>query len=136
MVRPYCQKGRARNMLRLIRTLTLFLSIAVACPAFAQESRHGAHRHLTNIVFSGLAGAVLGLSTLSFYGRPQDKLNNIGVGFAIGVIGGTLYSTYRAAAAPRDFYGLRDAPEPWALADDPRFTRVAGVRVVGYDFTF
>jgi hypothetical protein len=52
---------------------------------------------------AGIAGAILGLSTLSFYGRPQDKLSNIAIGFAIGVIGGAVYTTYKAASAPRDW---------------------------------
>ena len=41
---------------------------------------------------------------MSFYGRPQDKLNNIALGFAVGVIGGACYTTYKAATQPRDFY--------------------------------
>nr|HMN69320.1 hypothetical protein [Bdellovibrionales bacterium] len=78
-------------------------------------------RHIQNIIFAGLAGAVLGLSTLSFYGRPQDRLSNIAVGFAIGVISGTAYSTYKAAAEPKDFYNWQEAhPETWALFDNPR----------------
>lgn len=124
------------------RTLTsLFVTLALltsplASAADATPTSHGTHRHLTNIVFSGLAGAILGLSTLSFYGRPQDRLNNIAVGFAIGVIGGTIYTTYKAAAEPRDFYGLRDQPEPWALADNPRFERVRAPRFAAYEFSF
>ena len=41
---------------------------------------------LATILFAGLGGSILGLSTLSFYGRPQDKLQNIAIGFAVGVI--------------------------------------------------
>lgn len=69
-----------------------------------EKSEGGPRKQLTTIVFAGLAGAILGLSTLSFYGRPQDKLNNIALGFAIGVIGGAVYTTYKAATQPRDFY--------------------------------
>ena len=125
-------------MLRFIGTLILSSTLTFGSLIRAQEvtERHGTNRAITSIVFSGLAGAILGLSTLSFYGRPQDKLNNIGLGFAVGIIGGTIYTTYRAAAEPREFYGLRDQPEPWALADDPRFTRPDGVRVVNYEFEF
>jgi len=76
----------------------------------------GPRKHLSTIVFAGIAGAILGLSTLSFYGRPQDKMNNIAIGFAIGVISGTIYTTFRAASEPREFYGLRSGAEPelWA----------------------
>jgi hypothetical protein len=65
----------------------------------------GPRRQLATIIFAGLGGAVLGLSTLSFYGRPQDKLSNIAIGFAVGVIGGTVYVTYNAATNPQEFYG-------------------------------
>lgn len=65
----------------------------------------GPRRQLGTIIYAGLGGAVLGLSTLSFYGRPQDKLANIAIGFAVGVIGGTIAVTYSAATNPDDFYG-------------------------------
>lgn len=64
----------------------------------------GPRKQLATIIFAGLAGAVLGLSTLSFYGRPQDHLKNIAVGFAIGVMGGTGYVAYQATMRPEDFY--------------------------------
>jgi hypothetical protein len=67
----------------------------------------GPRKQLATIVYAGLGGAILGLSTLSFYGRPQDKLSNIAIGFAIGVISGTSYVTYKAASNPAEFYGLK-----------------------------
>jgi hypothetical protein len=99
-----------------IRFLMIVLSFALVLTApeigFAQKaagtnsekSGGGPRKQLTTIVFAGVAGAILGLSTLSFYGRPQDKLNNIALGFAIGVIGGAIFTTYKAATQPRDFY--------------------------------
>lgn len=125
-----------RSLTSLILTLALIASPAAFAASETTLTTHGAHRHLTNIVFSGLAGAIMGLSTLSFYGRPQDRLNNIAVGFAIGVIGGTIYTTYRAASEPRDFYGLRDRPEPWALYDNPRFARARAIDLAAYQFSF
>lgn len=65
---------------------------------------HGPKKQIATILFAGLAGATLGLSTLSFYGRPQDKLSNIAVGFAVGVIVGTGYTAFVAATRPRNFY--------------------------------
>lgn len=85
--------------------------LLVANFAFAQtttkkaDGTFGARRQLATIIFAGLSGAILGLSTLSFYGRPQDRLSNIAVGFALGIFAGTIYTTYRAAAKPGDFYG-------------------------------
>jgi hypothetical protein len=68
---------------------------------------------MATIVIMGLAGGILGLSTLSFYGRPQDYLSNIAIGFAIGVTAGTIYVTYRAARDPYDrrFQGVSFGPE-------------------------
>lgn len=89
-------------------------------PANAQAdgSTRGTRKRINYIVVAGLGGAVLGLSTLSFYGRPQDKLANIAIGFAFGVIAGTIMTTYQAASDPKEFYGLQRDPakaEIWAL---------------------
>ena len=97
--------------------LAVLMIVSVGSTSFAQqpppaqsEERSkpsgGPRRQLATILFTGLGGAVLGLSTLSFYGRPQDELKNIAIGFAFGVIAGTSYVTYKAATGPSDFYGL------------------------------
>ncbi len=115
-------------MRRFILSLIVVTLVTPFSPALAAGPRDraaesvstGPRKHLQTIVFAGLAGAILGLSTLSFYGRPQDKLSNIALGFAFGVITGTVYSTYKAATEPKDFYNLRDfaAPvESWAALD-------------------
>jgi hypothetical protein len=70
--------------------------------------KYGPSRQISTIVYMGLAGAVLGLSTLSFYGRPQDKLSNIPIGFGVGVVIGTIYMTYQAATDPDEFYRQSD----------------------------
>lgn len=91
------------------------LSLTLATPVYAQYppqgggaqiegTTSGPRKQLATIIFAGLAGAILGLSTLSFYGRPQDYLSNIAIGFAIGVIIGTGYTTYQAATKPYEFY--------------------------------
>ncbi|MCB0350187.1 MAG: hypothetical protein KDD38_03325 [Bdellovibrionales bacterium] len=64
----------------------------------------GTRKQLATIIFAGLSGAILGLSTLSFYGRPQDHLSNIAIGFAFGVIGGVTFTTYKAATKPYEVY--------------------------------
>jgi hypothetical protein len=71
----------------------------------------GPRKQLATILFAGLGGSILGLSTLSFYGRPQDHLANIAIGFAVGVIVGTAYVTYKAANDPRELYGNHYIPE-------------------------
>jgi hypothetical protein len=63
---------------------------------------------LTTILQFGLAGGALGLSTLSFYGRPQDKLAHIPVGMAIGIITGAIVSTSQMVAVPQDVTAQMD----------------------------
>lgn len=93
---------------RLICLILVVAFAVISSPsAWAQGQSYqpqGPKRQLATIIFAGLGGAVLGLSTLSFYGRPQDKLNNIAIGFAVGVISGTVYTTYKTATQPRSFY--------------------------------
>ena len=68
----------------------------------------GPRKQLATIVFAGLGGAILGLSTLSFYGRPQEKLSNIAIGFAFGIIAGTAFVTFKAATNPQELYGFSE----------------------------
>ncbi len=103
--------------------LSLALSFFVGATSFAQgptppagqseekTKANGPRKQLATIIFAGLGGAVLGLSTLSFYGRPQDNLSNIAVGFALGVITGTVLVTFRAATNPAEFYGTQFRPD-------------------------
>lgn len=106
-----------RRFLRVI--IPAVLTLTIASQSLAQgvgEQRSstlsGPRKQLATIVFSGLGGAVLGLSTLSFYGRPQEKLSNIVIGFAFGVFAGTAYVTYRAAKNPRELYGFDERIVP------------------------
>ncbi len=84
----------------------------------------GPRKQLATIIYAGLGGAVLGLSTLSFYGRPQDKLSNIAVGFAVGVITGTIAVTYSAATNPDEFYGSTPSRDD-LLGPAPSFSTLA-----------
>lgn len=97
----------------------------------------GPRRQLATILFAGLGGSILGLSTLSFYGRPQDKLSNIAIGFAVGVIAGTVYVTYKAANNPQELYGREYIPEleNLAQAQQLRVTEPTPLSA-SYTFTF
>lgn len=46
---------------------------------------------------AGAAGALLGLSTLSFVDKPSEHLSNIWTGAAIGVIAGVIFVAYNSA---------------------------------------
>jgi hypothetical protein len=126
--------SRITNVCFFIFTLSALMSL-VPSRAFAQSnvnaassenrpSAGGPRRQLATIIYSGLGGAVLGLSTLSFYGRPQDKLSNIAVGFAVGVITGTIVVTYNAATNPDEFYGVHPSREE-LLGPAPSFSALA-----------
>lgn len=57
----------------------------------SKSSNSSMRRSVATVMFSGLAGAVLGLSTLSFYGEPQENINNIWTGLAVGTLAGGIY---------------------------------------------
>lgn len=71
--------------------------------SFAQKStsaNNSLRRGVATVMFAGLAGAVLGLSTLSFYGEPQEHIGNIWTGLAIGVVSGSVYVLSRSSTTP------------------------------------
>ncbi len=117
-------------MVRLLKIILCFAIMASGSSSMAQNDDNqtsgrsaGPRKQIATIIFAGLAGGVLGLSTLSFYGRPQDKLANVPMGVGLGVIIGTIYTTFRAASAPREFLETGDnggwstgrEPESWTL---------------------
>ncbi len=48
---------------------------------------------VAKILLSSLGGAILGVSTLSFYDKPQDHLSNVAAGGLLGVLLGSAYVT-------------------------------------------
>lgn len=70
------------------------------------------------VVGGGLAGAVLGLSTLSFVEEPKDHTNNIVVGAAIGVIAGVAFVAFNQANQSKQ---LILGPQDEALYDPKEF---------------
>jgi hypothetical protein len=96
-------------------------SLAIAQNSLAQTSTTsgmtGFRRGLATIMFAGLGGAVLGLSTLSFYGEPQDHIGNIWTGLAVGVIGGTTYVlSQNSGPAPMALDPVPQPPKRFARA--------------------
>ena len=57
-------------------------------------------RGVAAVMFSTIGGAVLGLSTLSFYGKPQEHTDNITVGALIGLVAGVGYVVYDSNRQP------------------------------------
>ena len=110
---------------------------------FAQQRSEysNTRRNVATVIFSGLGGAVLGLSTLSFYGKPQDHTGNIYAGLGLGLLVGVGYVMMQSSDGP---YAL--APESLrrprlALSDFEEFGRSekpAGdsLPIAGYAWTF
>jgi hypothetical protein len=92
-------------------------------------------RNTAIVLFSGIGGSLLGLSTLSFYGRPQEHTNNITIGALLGVIGGIGYVVYentpkKTPVRTYDYFGLFPSDE------QPKQTVVTNVPTVQFEFTF
>lgn len=83
-----------KKLMRIIFIFSLFTSQV----SKAQESVAGPFKEkMATVMFCSLGGAVLGLSTLSFYGEPQKHIGNIYSGVALGFIAGLVYVTYDSA---------------------------------------
>ncbi|KYG70812.1 hypothetical protein AZI85_02460 [Bdellovibrio bacteriovorus] len=90
----------------LLTSVILFTSSA----SFAQADRT-VKRSIATVLFSSLGGAILGLSTLSFYGEPEEHTNNITTGALIGFAAGLGYVVYdssRPAAKTYDYSNVFD----------------------------
>ena len=80
-----------------ISIILLVYSCFHASVSSAQQGGRNFKRGVATILFSTLGGAVLGLSTLSFYGEPQEHTNNIVTGALLGAVGGSAYLLYDSA---------------------------------------
>ncbi len=124
---------KIRQGLTTVIAILMIQNVSFAQSNGRNENTVGPRRQLATIIFAGLSGAILGLSTLSFYGRPQERLSNIAVGFALGIFAGTIYTTYKAASKPQEFYGSslfensnnREELEMFKGQQDYRFTPLA-----------
>lgn len=68
--------------------------------AYGQAESREFKRGVATVIFSSLGGAVLGLSTLSFYSKPQNHVSNIPLGALLGFIAGSGYLLYSASQEP------------------------------------
>lgn len=73
------------------------LSSAFAQASYQNESLRSWKRGTAIVMFSGLAGGVLGLSTLSFYGNPEEHTENVTTGALLGMLGGASYLLWESS---------------------------------------
>ena len=81
-------------------SLQLFLSIGVDNSAFAQDEDDIIKNTQNDILIvgaAGAAGAILGLSTLSFVDKPSKHISNTWTGAALGIIAGVFFVAYNSA---------------------------------------
>lgn len=90
--------------------LILFTAVSVlfSAPAFSQMDRQ-VKRSVATIIFSSIGGAVLGLSTMPFYGEPQEHANNITTGALLGFIAGAGYVALDSSQLPPASYEYTDS---------------------------
>ena len=89
----------------IARTLLVAIPLIFSQPLSAQSKSGDSSPYDTRntvgiILISGMVGGVLGLSTLSFYDRPQDHIRNITMGAGVGVIASALFLTVTVAQSP------------------------------------
>ena len=75
----------------------------------------------------------MGLSTLSFYGRPQDQMNIIPGGFCAGIIIGAIYSGYSVATNPKI---LTHGAQIWQEEDQLHHRQLAATQPASLAWSF
>lgn len=104
-------------MKSLLRVLLTWCLLITSLPAFSQAG--GADdpliadtmKNVWIVAGVGAAGAVLGLSTLSFVDEPSEHLKNIVTGAAIGIIVGVGIVAYLQGTKSKEMYQYGYAPE-------------------------
>ncbi len=82
-------------------SFALIFSLLTLNMAFAQAEDDIISSTQNDIMLVGIAGAsgaILGLSTLSFYDKPSTHISNVWTGAAIGVIAGVIWVAYNSAS--------------------------------------
>lgn len=96
--------------------LSLLMSFLLSTVTFGQATNddldalvNDTKSDLLIVVGGGLAGAVLGLSTLSFVEEPKDHTRNIIVGASLGIIAGVGYVAFSQATRTQEMmYGAEE----------------------------
>lgn len=112
--------------------LTILSSVGIP-QAQAQTSTTHIKRNLATVMFAGLGGAVLGLSTLSFYSSPSEHTGNIWLGLGVGLVAGASYVIYRESQqAPSVDYGKVQ----WPTNPSQRIAAQNHFNIYAYKFEF
>lgn len=104
----------------LILCLLILIWAALGQANELQSSTQGpaVRTQVAKIVLSSLGGTILGISTLSFYDRPQDHLSNVALGGTVGALLGSIYVTQESLDYSK---GLEQENEPQSLEEGGSF---------------
>lgn len=91
----------------------LAIHMVLTSAAFAQDNSEdlvkSTQQDILLVGAMGAGGAILGLSTLSFYDTPSKHISNIWTAAAIGVIAGVIFVAYNSAQkGSEDLVSKRD----------------------------
>jgi len=120
-----------QKLMSLILAVLFIFSSEVA---FCQMDRK-VKRSVATMIFSSLGGAVLGLSTLPFYGEPQEHANNITVGALLGFIAGAGYVAYDSSRPQAPVYEYSDFEGDLKMKRAPAYSARAPIVInIAFDF--
>lgn len=143
------KKNQMKSLLTLIITTVILINPIQQASAQDNMSQSGvldeSLADLTLVLGAGAAGAVLGLSTLSFVDKPKDHFKNIAIGGAIGIVLGVGIAVFGQATKSQTVVVDAKIPldsnsvESFARADFSK-QRIAENYLtqptVGYNFSF
>ena len=106
--------------MKLLSSLLVALALVLPQGALAQEKDDLVKNTQNDLVLvgaAGLGGAVLGLSTLSFYDKPSKHVSNIWMGAAIGIIAGVIMVAVGSAQKSQETLDDQEAFSPKTTPD-------------------
>lgn len=137
---------------RALTCILLVSYLSTSAMAQTQEDLDGlvsdTKNDLLAVIAGGLAGAVLGLSTLSFVDEPKEHTRNIIVGASLGIIAGVGYVAFSQANRTQDMlYGGEGVDEAASLkfntteryewhSDNSKFEPIASPYTLAVSFRY
>lgn len=74
-----------------------FLTLNMAFAQQADDIMKNTQNDILLVAAAGAGGAILGLSTLSFYDKASEHISNVWTGAAMGIIAGVIFVAYSSA---------------------------------------
>jgi hypothetical protein len=86
-------------MRRILSAMIIVWIIGFSYPRTASAQDSGFKILFKDVIYGGLAGAVVGGAILAFVDDPEDHLDYIAKGAAVGVIAGAVFGLYDASTS-------------------------------------